>query len=161
MALSDEKINNFRFDFISCGESDGEYNDYTVSNMILNLKDTLIYLKEKGFEKFILIGCSMGGRIISLIDEKEFNIDKLILWYPALDYGRGIFNIPSKKEKTADMAEGFDNSKLQSEFLEFITKFKNDSLPKILELLQQYKNEKNIIILKNYEEVDNFLKNLN
>ena len=67
--LSKVKINNFRFDFISCGESDGEYNDYTVSNMVLNLKDTLIFLKEKGFEKFILIGCSMGARIISLIDE--------------------------------------------------------------------------------------------
>jgi pimeloyl-ACP methyl ester carboxylesterase len=99
--LSKVKINNFRFDFISCGESDGEYNDYTVSNMVLNLKDTLIFLKEKGFEKFILIGCSMGARIISLIDEKEFNVEKLILWYPALDYGRGIFNIPSKKERIA------------------------------------------------------------
>lgn len=96
-----EKINNFRFDFTSCGESDGDYNDYTVSNMILNLKDTLIFLKEKGFEKFILVGCSMGGRIISLINDNEFNIEKLVLWYPALDYGRGIFNIPSKKEKIA------------------------------------------------------------
>lgn len=99
--LTKEEINNFRFDFISCGESEGDYKDYTVSNMLLNLKDTLNLLKEKGFEKFILIGCSMGGRIISLICEKEFDIEKLIFWYPALDYGRGIFNIPSKKEKIA------------------------------------------------------------
>jgi pimeloyl-ACP methyl ester carboxylesterase len=99
--LTNEKVNNFRFDFISCGESDGDYKDYTVSNMVLNLRDTLIFLKGKGFKKFILIGCSMGGRIISLVNEKEFNVEKLILWYPALDYGRGIFNIPSKKEKLA------------------------------------------------------------
>lgn len=99
--LTTEKINNFRFDFISCGESDGDYRDYTVSNMVLNLKDTLKLLKEKGFEKFILIGCSMGGRIISLINEKDYDIKKLILWYPALDYGRGIFNLPGKKEKHA------------------------------------------------------------
>ena len=99
--LTNKKINNFRFDFISCGESDGDYLDYTVSNMILNLKDTLNQLKEKGFEKFILIGCSMGGRIISLINEREFNIEKLILWYPALDYGRGIFNFATRKEKQA------------------------------------------------------------
>ena len=26
--LTKEKINNFRFDFTSCGESDGDYNDY-------------------------------------------------------------------------------------------------------------------------------------
>ena len=96
--LTKEKINNFRFDFISCGESDGDFNDYTVSNMVFNLNDTLKMLEEKGFEKFILIGCSMGGRIISLINENDFNISKLILWYPALDYGRGIFNLPSKKE---------------------------------------------------------------
>ena len=69
--------------------------------MVLNLKDTLTFLKGKGFEKFILVGCSMGGRIISLINEDEFNIEKLVLWYPALDYGRGIFNFPSKKERIA------------------------------------------------------------
>lgn len=99
--LTQKSINNFRFDFIGCGESDGDYNDYTVSNMILNLNHTLSMLKEKGFEKFILAGCSMGARIISLVNEKDFNIEKLILWYPALDYGRGIFNFPSKKEKEA------------------------------------------------------------
>lgn len=100
-SLTKQKINNFRFDFISCGESDGDYKDFTVSNMILNLNDTLELLKESGFEKFILIGCSMGGRIVSLIDDNRFNIEKIILWYPALDYGRGIFNFPSKKEKEA------------------------------------------------------------
>lgn len=99
--LTREKVNNFRFDFISCGESDGDYNDYTVSNMVLNLKDTLNFLKGKCFEKFILVGCSMGGRIISLINDNEFNVKKIVLWYPALDYGRGIFDIPSKKEKIA------------------------------------------------------------
>lgn len=99
--LTNKNINNFRFDFISCGESDGDYKDYTVSDMLSNLEDTLEMLNEKGFSKFILIGCSMGGRIISLIDEQLYNIEKLILWYPALDYGRGIFDIPSKKEKIA------------------------------------------------------------
>ena len=43
----------------------------------------------------------MGVRIILQIDEKEFNIEKLILWYPALDYCRCIVNIPSKKERIA------------------------------------------------------------
>ena len=39
--LSKNNINNFRFDFIACGESDGDYTEYTVSNMIRNLQDTL------------------------------------------------------------------------------------------------------------------------
>ena len=43
----------------------------------------------------------MGGRIVSLINEKIFDVKKMIFWYPALDYGRGIFNLPSKKERIA------------------------------------------------------------
>lgn len=45
------------------------------------------------------------------------------------------------------------------EFLEFIRNFEKDSKPKILTLLQKYK-EKNIIILKSREEVDIFINNL-
>lgn len=99
--LSKNNINNFRFDFVSCGESDGDYNNYTVSNMIYNLNDTLKMLETIGFNVFTLIGCSMGGRIVSLFTEKTFNINKIVLWYPALDNGRGIFNLPGKKEKEA------------------------------------------------------------
>ena len=66
----------------------------------------------------------------------------------------------SKKEKTSDIAAGFDNSKLQDEFIEFINKFKTNSLPKILDLFETYKNDKKIYILKNYSDVDNFINNL-
>lgn len=101
-ALTKNSINNFRFDFISCGESEGDFKEYTVSNMIKNLEDTLEMLKNNyNYNKFILVGCSMGGRIVSLIDTNKFNIEKIILWYPALNYRRGIFNIPSKKERKA------------------------------------------------------------
>ena len=40
-ALSKSNINNFRFDFIACGESQGNISDYSVSNMVNNLNDTL------------------------------------------------------------------------------------------------------------------------
>ena len=45
------------------------------------------------------------------------------------------------------------------EFLEFIRNFEKESKPKILTLLQKYQ-EKNIIILRNREEVDIFINNL-
>jgi pimeloyl-ACP methyl ester carboxylesterase len=96
--LTRNNINNFRFDFVSCGESDGDYTEYTVSNMIKNLEDTIKYL-QSDFNSFILVGCSMGGRIVSLIDNPS--IKKLVLWYPALDYKRGLLNLPSKNEKIA------------------------------------------------------------
>lgn len=100
--LSKNNINNFRFDFISCGESDGEYAEYTVSNMIRNLHDTLYMLKKDyHYESFVLIGCSMGGRIVSNVNLNDYNVKKIILWYAAIDYGRGLFNLPSKREKIA------------------------------------------------------------
>lgn len=101
-SLTNHKINNFRFDFIACGESQGNICDYSVTNMVNNLNDTLKEMKNNyGFQNFILIGCSMGARIISLVDYNQFNIKKIILWYGALDYFRKIFNMPSKKEKIA------------------------------------------------------------
>ena len=100
--LLNNNINNFRFDFVACGESSGEYKDYTVSNMIDNLTGTLKMLKDKyTYESFILIGCSMGGRIVANINEKEYNVKKFILWYPAIDCKKKIFNMPSKKELIA------------------------------------------------------------
>lgn len=66
----------------------------------------------------------------------------------------------SKKERTADMADGFDNSKIQNEFIEFIKNFKTNSLPKIMFLLEKYKNNKKVVIFKTYDEIDKFLSNL-
>lgn len=100
-SMTEIGLNNFRFDFVACGESEGKNIDYNVSNMVQNLDDTLDYLKSKGFNRFILIGCSMGARIVSLVKHEKFNIEKIILWYGAFDYGRGILNLPGKQEKIA------------------------------------------------------------
>ncbi len=100
--LTKNKINNFSFDFISCGESDGEYDEYTVSHMIRNLEDSLDMLTNKyNYKEFILIGCSMGGRIVSLVNTNKYNIKKIVLWYPALNLRKSIFNLPGKYEKIA------------------------------------------------------------
>lgn len=108
--ISDEfnknDLNTFRFDFVYCGDSQGELSDYTVTNMVKNLEDTILMLKERyGYKNISLIGCSMGGRIVSLIDDKKYGVNNIILWYPALDYGRmgikGLINLPGKKELVA------------------------------------------------------------
>ncbi len=101
-SLTKTNINNFRFDFLACGESTGDTLNYAVTNMLINLEDTLQKMKEDyGFNNFILIGCSMGARIISLINHKHFYISKIILWYGALNYKFKLFNLPSHKEKIA------------------------------------------------------------
>ena len=43
----------------------------------------------------------MGGRIVSIVNLNNYDIGKIVLWYSAIDYGRGLFNIPIKKEKIA------------------------------------------------------------
>lgn len=98
--LNENNINNFRFDFVACGAASGDFKDYTITNMLSNLHTTLSMLKERyNFENFILIGCSLGARIVSLVDYKKFNITKLVLWYGALNYKKSI--LPSEKEKIA------------------------------------------------------------
>ena len=44
------------------------------------------------------------------------------------------------------------------EFLQFIKDFPNTALPKIYELLEKYKDEKQVIIFKTREESDKFLE---
>ncbi len=56
-------------------------------------------MEKYNYKNFILIGCSLGTRIISLVDYKKFNIIKLVLWYGALNYKVRL--LPSKKEKIA------------------------------------------------------------
>ena len=49
-------------------------------------------------------------------------------------------------------------TELDDEFRQFIEKFPEDTLPYIYELIERYKNEKQIIIFKSREQADEFLK---
>ena len=102
----------------------------------------------------------IDGNYISTIEQRIILADTIILL--DIDTDICIQNAidRSKKERGEDMAEGFDNSKLQDGFIDFIKKFKNDSLPKIMALLEKYKN-KNIFIFKNYQEINEFLEKIN
>ena len=66
----------------------------------------------------------------------------------------------SKKQRQPDMAVGFDVSQISQEFLDYIAKFKQSTLPKILNLFEKYKNSKNIIILKTYDEIEQYVAGL-
>ncbi len=65
----------------------------------------------------------------------------------------------TKQEHQTDMAKGFDISKINDGFLEFIEKFKNEIFPEILQNLQSAKGKK-VILLKNYDEVDALVERL-
>ncbi len=51
-------------------------------------------------------------------------------------------------------------TELDSEFEAFIKRFPQTTMPKIYELLEKYKAEKEIIIFKSREEADEFIRNI-
>ena len=75
----------FRFDFSGCGESDGDYEDVTVTNQLNEVQSVLNYLstnKKVDAENIILIGHSLGGAVASITAARDKRISKLILWSP-------------------------------------------------------------------------------
>lgn len=50
--------------------------------------------------------------------------------------------------------------KVSEDFKQKILAFSNDNLPKIYDLLSKYRDEKNIIVFKNREEANDYLKEL-
>lgn len=110
----------------------------------------------KSSDKWII-----DGNYISTVEERIKLADTIIIL--DIDTQICIQNVinRSKKEKTADMAAGFDNSKIKDGFLEFISKFKSETLPILMSYVEKYKNEKEFIIFHNYDEVNSFLANLN
>ncbi len=60
--------------------------------------------------------------------------------------GKGRYDIP------------WIEKELDSEFESFIKEFSKETLPEIYELLDKYKNEKNIVIFKTRSEADEYLK---
>ena len=124
--LIENEINNFRFDFSSHGESEGDELDANDKKFYEDLESVLDYFKEKDYEEFILIGASLGGRIISLIDTDKYNIRKMVMWYPAIIY-KNIFKriknkLFRKKEEKIALKEGYylmhGRRKMSLEYLE-------------------------------------------
>jgi len=102
----------------------------------------------------------IDGNYISTIEHRIKLADTIILL--DIDTEICIKNAISRsqKERTKDMADGFDNTQIRDEFLDFIYQFKEKTLPKILTIFEKYKTEKNIIILKSYKEIDDYLSTL-
>ena len=53
----------------------------------------------------------------------------------------------------------WQEEKLDDEFKKLIQDFAKDKLPKIYELLDKYKEEKEIIVFKNRKEADEYIEN--
>ena len=54
-------IATFRFDFLGRGESEGNFEDITITEGALEILDAIEIMKTEGFSSFGLIGVSFGG----------------------------------------------------------------------------------------------------
>jgi dipeptidyl aminopeptidase/acylaminoacyl peptidase len=84
--LKDKSIATFRFDFFGHGESEGKFEDITVSQAVEDLLSAIDLLKKKGYKKIGLIGASFGGLTALLAASKSKDLLFLGLKCPATNF---------------------------------------------------------------------------
>jgi len=95
--LCGKGIGSARFDFAGSGESDGRFEDMTVSNEVADGIAILDFVKGLDFvdkSRIALHGLSMGGCVASMVaGERNDDIRALSMWCPAPDV---VYNMKSK-----------------------------------------------------------------
>ncbi|MBS4195053.1 alpha/beta hydrolase [Lederbergia citri] len=86
-ALEKQGFASFRFDFLGSGESDGDFEDMTVTKEFEEARTIFDYVKSHpkiDENRIILLGLSMGGLVASLLaGELNNGIERLVLLAPA------------------------------------------------------------------------------
>lgn len=84
--LNQQDISTFRFDFYGHGESEGKFEDITISEAVHDVHNAIHFLEKFGYEKIGLMGSSFGGfaSLIAASDLPELML--LALKSPVSDY---------------------------------------------------------------------------
>jgi len=85
-------INSFRIDLNGCGESEGNFEECTITDYAEDVESTINFVKEKGYNKISLIGTSCGGIVCMAVALKHPEIQRMFLRAPVSDY-------PSQREE--------------------------------------------------------------
>lgn len=96
--LAKYKISTFRFDFYGHGESEGEFENITVSEAVDDILQAIEYLKSKGYKKIGLMGSSFGGISSIMAASKSKGIYVLALKSPVSNYFDKEMETKSKNE---------------------------------------------------------------
>jgi len=112
-------ISTFRFDFFGHGESEGLFEDVTISEAVDNVQRALRYLQNQGYSLFGLVGSSFGGIVSILAASESDKFDILALKSPVSDYmglliaqNHGI-NIDAWKDQGSIAVTGSDGQDLK------------------------------------------------
>ncbi|MFH1246758.1 MAG: alpha/beta hydrolase [Candidatus Micrarchaeota archaeon] len=83
--LAKNNLNSFRFDLAGNGESEGKFEEQTISTMVEDIEAAVKMLQTRGFKVFDVVGSS-GGGLASLVFALKFKLNKLALIAPVSDY---------------------------------------------------------------------------
>lgn len=84
--LNNKNITTLRFDFFGHGESEGKFEDLTISRAIGDLEKAIDIIKKRGYRKIGLFGSSFGGIACLIAASKRKDISVLALKSPVSDY---------------------------------------------------------------------------
>lgn len=84
--LNKNNISTFRFDFFAHGESEGKFEDLTISEAVNNVLKAIALFKDKGYTKIGLIGSSFGGIASIMAASQSRDLFVLALKCPVSNY---------------------------------------------------------------------------
>lgn len=105
--FNNNNIATFRFDFYGHGESEGEFENITMSEAKDDVLSALSYVKKLGFFKIFLIGSSFGGLSSNLAASESQDLSGLVLICPVSDYERVLRESMTKNEISDWKEKGF------------------------------------------------------
>lgn len=84
--LEKKNISTFRFDIYGHGESDGKFENLTITEAVDDILQAIKLLKRKGFSQIGLVGSSFGGNASIIAATKIKNLFILALKSPVSNY---------------------------------------------------------------------------
>jgi len=117
-AFVDAGIAVLRFDYRGCGESEGEFEDATVSTRLADIERAMELLKqEAGLDRVGLLGLRLGALFAAQVAEKRGDLPMLVLWEPATN-GKSYFMADLRKKLIKEMMTAGKGSVKREEVIE-------------------------------------------
>ena len=136
LAFNQQHISTLRFDFYGHGESDGKFENITVTEAVDDILQAINYLKKLGYKKIGLCGSSFGGLASLIAASKSPDLFALTLKSPVSDF-KELFNLSKTKEEISlwkkrgyDYYQNSDGNKLKLSYT-FYGDIKNNTAYRI------------------------------